>query len=102
MTYFYRPTPPRNPVIDNRTWSVLSDDFNSQKLFASCDREEDAALIVRALNYLDLKEFNWSCGHVAGAVCGQCHDELIERANGLAAKLLEDGGENEQRVKNRT
>lgn len=28
----------------------------------------------------------WACGHVAGAVCAQCHAELIRRANGLAAE----------------
>lgn len=32
---------------------------------------------------------SWSCGHVATAVCGMCHAELIQRANRLAAENLE-------------
>ncbi len=28
----------------------------------------------------------WSCGQVAGSMCLQCHQELIQRANALAAE----------------
>jgi hypothetical protein len=30
----------------------------------------------------------WTCGHEAEAVCGMCHQELIARANALAAENL--------------
>ena len=29
----------------------------------------------------------WSCGHIAGSMCMQCHEELIHRANELAAEI---------------
>ena len=29
-------------------------------------------------------EAEWSCGHVAGAVCAECYRQLAQRANELA------------------
>jgi hypothetical protein len=31
-------------------------------------------------------EYEWSCGHIAGSVCKDCFEELIQRANRLAAE----------------
>jgi len=28
----------------------------------------------------------WTCGHRAGPVCGDCHQQLIEKSNALAAE----------------
>jgi hypothetical protein len=33
-------------------------------------------------------EAEWTCGHVAGAVCAECHRILIQRANELAEENL--------------
>jgi len=33
-------------------------------------------------------EAEWSCGHVAGAVCSECYCDLVRRANELAAEVL--------------
>lgn len=30
----------------------------------------------------------WTCGHVAGAVCSECYCDLVRRANELAAEVL--------------
>lgn len=35
------------------------------------------------------EEFEWTCGHIAIAVCGQCAAELTRRANALAQENLE-------------
>lgn len=31
----------------------------------------------------------WTCGHVAGSVCAECHRQLIVKANALAAENME-------------
>jgi len=38
--------------------------------------------------------WEWACGHSAGAVCKECHEALIGRANSLAAALHHELDEN--------
>jgi len=33
-------------------------------------------------------ETEWTCGHVAGAVCAECFQELARRANQLAEENM--------------
>jgi hypothetical protein len=30
--------------------------------------------------------YDWTCGHTSSAVCAECHQQLIRKANGLAAE----------------
>jgi hypothetical protein len=44
----------------------------------------------------DWDALEWTCGHAGGAVCAECHRQLILRANELAAENLRLLAENEQ------
>jgi hypothetical protein len=33
-------------------------------------------------------EAEWTCGHIAGAVCAECHRILAQRANELAVENI--------------
>jgi len=35
-----------------------------------------------------MMEIEWTCGHVAGSVCAECHLMLIRKANDLARENM--------------
>ena len=108
MLYTVHKVPPGNPARDNPLYSIRDEHDNAMGF--SYDPAH-AALIAQALGFMNLythpkltDQFHWvwTCGHTAGAHCAQCYTELAQRAHKLAVQLLEDGGENEQRTKDRT
>jgi hypothetical protein len=54
---------------------------------AHCFLEENAHLVTEALNYMHGLPVHWSCGHVAGAHCATCHQELSRKATELREQL---------------
>lgn len=107
MLYTVHKVPPANPARDNPTFSIRDDKDNAVGFSYV---RENAELIAQALGFMNLAthpqvadQFHWlwTCGHRAGAHCAQCYTELAQRAAKLAAELLKDGGENEQRTRER-
>lgn len=56
-------------------------DFNAQ------DPKERRRLAERLADMRKNGKYLWTCGHTAGAVCGECYAELAQRANMLAESL---------------
>ena len=53
---------------------------------ATCFLEDNARLVVGALNVADGAAQEWTCGHKAGAACAECYRLLAAKAHELATR----------------
>jgi len=71
----------RHAFREGAAWNATDPGKLTPQMFtpAECD------FLLNAIN-AHVGQTAWSCGHFAGAVCAECHLELIRRANAIAAE----------------